>query len=168
MSITAFEQLVYTSLETLAIPYIRREHPPVYTVDQAREYDSGIPGAHCKNLFLRNKKGDRHFLAILEASTSVHLRGLGDRIGAGGLSLASPDRLLRIMGLEPGSVGPFGLLNPAAKDVTVLLENRLRSFSQIGFHPNTNTATLTIAREDFERFLSHLGNPILWIDLSLK
>jgi Ala-tRNA(Pro) deacylase len=157
------EQQVYATLADLGIPYTLREHPPVYTIEQAGQYDGDLPGARCKNLFLRNKRGDRHYLAILEASSTVDLRELGERIGAAGLSLASPERLLRCLGLQPGSVGPFGLLHPGASEVTVLVEARLKTFSHAGFHPNTNTATLTLAWPEFERFLSHIGNPVLWI-----
>jgi Ala-tRNA(Pro) deacylase len=157
------EQQVYTKLAELAIPYTRREHPPVYTVAQARQYDADLPGAHCKNLFLRNKKGDCHYLAILEASTALPLRELGAQIGTTGLSLASPTRLMRFLGIQPGAVGPFCLLHPDAREVIVLVETRLKSFSHAGFHPNTNTATLILAWPDFERYLIHMGNPVIWI-----
>jgi Ala-tRNA(Pro) deacylase len=159
----SLEQQVYATLTALAIPYTLREHPPVYTVEQARQYDGGLPGAHCKNLFLRNKKGDCHYLAVLEASAAVQLREMGKRIGASGLSLASPARLSRCLGVQPGAVGPFGLLHPGAREVTVLVETRLKSFSHASFHPNTNTATLTLAWADFERYLAHTGNPVIWI-----
>jgi Ala-tRNA(Pro) deacylase len=163
MSSSAFEQRVYDTLDDLSIPYTLRSHPPVYTVEQARQYDGDLPGAHCKNLFLRNKKGDCHYLAVFEASTQVNLRELSGRIDANNLSLASPERLMRCLGIEPGAVGPFGLLHPGAREVVVMIESRLKTFSHVGFHPNTNTVTLTLAWPDFERLLAHVGNSVLWL-----
>lgn len=163
MSPTPFEQQVYTVLAELAIPYNLTEHPPVYTMQQAGAYDAGLPGAQCKNLFLRDKKGKRHFLAIFEAASSVDLHALGAQVGETGLGLASAQRLERILGVQAGAVGPFALLHPAASAVTVLVEARLRSSSHAGFHPNVNTRTLTLAWADFERYLRHVGNPLLWI-----
>jgi Ala-tRNA(Pro) deacylase len=163
MPASPFEQQVYDTLAALAIPYTLHGHPPVFTVEQARAYDAGLPGAHCKNLFLRDKKGRRCFLAIFEASAVLDLRELGARIGASGLSLASPDLLLACLGVEPGAVGPFGLLHSGAREVIVLVDSRLRTYSHAGFHPNANTATLTLAWSDFERYLAHMGNPIIWI-----
>lgn len=154
---------VFAALDALSIPYTLRHHPPVYTVEQARQYDADLPGAHCKNLFLRNKKGDRHFLAVFEASTPVDLDQLARHIGAGRLSFASTERLARFLGVESGAVGPFALLNPPAREVVVLLDTTLRSCAYAGFHPNTNTATLTIAWPDFERFLAWVGNPQVWV-----
>ena len=110
------EQQVLDTLASLGIGYTRREHPPVFTVEQAKAYEANTPGAHCKNLFLRNKKGDRHFLAVLDERLAVDLRALGQGVGAGGLSFASPERLLSILGLTPGAVGPFGLLHAGARE----------------------------------------------------
>jgi len=152
-------------LEQLGIKYTRREHPAVYTVEQARKYDAGIPGAHCKNLFLRNRKGDRHFLAVFDERTVLDLRESGQKAGAGPLGFASPERLERILGLTPGAVGPFGLLHPAAREVIVLLDASLASFRQVSFHPNLNTATLTMGYVDFVRYLDFVGNPCIRIEV---
>jgi Ala-tRNA(Pro) deacylase len=158
------EKQVLDALTGLGIAYTRREHPPVYTVEQARLYEVDTPGAHCKNLFLRNKKGDRYFLAVFDEHRAFDLRGLGEQIGAGGLSFASPERLERILGLKPGAVGPFGLLHPNARTVTVLLDTGLLDAGQVSFHPNLNTATLTIAVADFLRYLDWVGNPVVRIE----
>ena len=115
-------------------------------------------------MFLRNKKGDRYFLAIFEEDTPLDLRHLGQRVGAGPLGFASPERLERILGLSPGAVGPFGLLYPAAREVTVLLDRSLASASHVSFHPNLNTTTLTLAWADFLRFLESTANPLVWIE----
>ena len=158
------DRQVSERLDGLGIRYSRREHPAVFTVEQARQYDDGRPGAHCKNLFLRNKKGDRYFLAVFEENTPIDLRQLGLQAGVGPLGFASPERLMRILGVEPGAVGPFGLLYPSAREVTVLLDRGLASASQVSFHPNLNTATFSLGWADFLRFLEDLGNPLVWIE----
>jgi len=160
----AEERIVYETLDQLGIVYTRRTHPAVYTVEQARQYERGTPGAHCKNLFLRDRKGLRHFLAVFEESRAVDLRQLGELAGAGGLSFASPERLLRVLGLTPGSVGPFGLLHPGAREVTVLLDGGLLRAGYVSFHPNVNTATLTMSSADFQRYLAWVGNPLILVD----
>lgn len=157
------EQHVLEFLEAMGIASIRTTHPAVYSVEQARNVDEHLPGAHCKNLFLRNKKGSRTFLAIFDDRTRLNLKELGEKIGAGGLSLASPEQLGRVLGVESGSVGPFGLLNPGASEVTLLVETRLRESSHASFHPNVNTSTLTLSWQDFEKYLQKIGNPLIWV-----
>jgi Ala-tRNA(Pro) deacylase len=157
------EQAVYDLLARLEIPYTRREHPPVYTVEQASRYDAALPGVHCKNLFLRNKKGDQHYLAVLAVATQVNLRELARRIGSSNLSFASPDRLARCLGVESGAVGPFGLINDSEKAVQVLLDRTLDGAEAVGFHPNVNTATIMLPFNGLLKFLAWLGNKIIWI-----
>lgn len=155
---------VLETLKELGVAYSRRTHPAVFTVEQARLYEQNTPGAHCKNLFLRDRKGQRHFLAVFDERRQVDLRKLAEQAGASGLSFGSPERLLRILGLTPGSVGPFGLLYPEARVVTVLLDAGLISAGYVSFHPNVNTATLTFASTDFERYLAWVGNPVIRIE----
>ena len=144
----------------LGISFTRHEHPPVYTVEEARKYDSDQGGMHCKNLFLRNKKGDRHYLALLEQSTPLDLRTLGEQLGADKLSLASQQRLERLLGVTSGAVGPFGLLNDRERQVEVLIDRRIEGADAIGFHPNVNTATLKISFDGLMTFLAHCGNRV--------
>jgi len=157
------ETAVYESLESLGIPFERHEHPPVYTVDQALEHWAGIDAVHCKNLFLRNKKGDRHFLVVAAHTTVVDIAALAVRIGEGRLSFASAERLAAQLGLTPGAVSPFGLLNDRSGIVRVLLDHTLRSAERVGFHPNVNTATVVLSFTDFERFLAARGNPVTYV-----
>jgi Ala-tRNA(Pro) deacylase len=117
------EQKVHEVLDRLGIAYTRLEHPPVFTVEQAEKHWGSITGAHCKNLFLRNKKGNRHYLAILESSKSADLKALTNRLGEDRLSFASPERLMRYLGLEPGAVSPFGLINDSQKEVQVVVQS---------------------------------------------
>jgi Ala-tRNA(Pro) deacylase len=158
------EGQVCAALARLGIAYTRRAHPPVATVAQARLYEGGEAGLHCKNLFLRNKKGSRFFLAVFEETTPLDLAVLGHCLGVGRLSLASPDRLAASLGVRPGAVGPFGLLNDSAHTVDVLLDARLRGAERLGFHPNVNTATLYLSAEDLLRFLADCGNPWHWVE----
>jgi Ala-tRNA(Pro) deacylase len=157
---TTDEEAVYTVLGQLGLSYERHEHPAVFTVEQALEHWSGIDATHCKNLFLRNKKGDRHYLVVAGHSTPIDIAALAARVGDNRLSFASAARLAAHLGLTPGAVSPFGLINDRAKAVRVLLDERLRSAARVGFHPNVNTATVVLAFADFERFLSWCGNPI--------
>jgi Ala-tRNA(Pro) deacylase len=157
------ERAVYDVLAQLEIPYTRREHPPVYTVEDASRYDIHLPGVHCKNLFLRNKKGDQHYLAVLAVATQVSLRELAQRIGSSNLSFASPERLARYLGVETGAVGPFGLINDAEKVVQVLLDRTLEGPEPVGFHPNVNTSTLMVPFNGLQKFLAWCGNKIIWI-----
>ncbi len=155
------EKKLYDLLDKLGIAYTRHEHPPVYTVDEAKAYWQDIPGVHCKNLFLRNSKGNRHFLVILEQSKRVDLKQLAEKTAAGKLSFASANRLEKYLGLETGAVSPFGLINDLNKEVEVVLDKDLLQSDRVNFHPNVNTATLTLSFADFKRFLDHCGQKIL-------
>ena len=157
------EKKLYDALNEWGISYARHEHPPVYTVDEAEKYWQNIEGAHCKNLFLRNSKGNQHFLVVLEHSKRVDLNQLAEKTGAGKLSFASAGRLEKYLGLETGAVSPFGLINDINKEVQLVLDKDLKKSEQVNFHPNVNTATLTVTYSDFERFLEHCGNSVLYL-----
>ncbi|MBN2198789.1 MAG: prolyl-tRNA synthetase associated domain-containing protein [Candidatus Aminicenantes bacterium] len=157
------EKKVLETLEGLGIAFTRHEHPPVFTAEEAAVHWRGVAGAHCKNLFVRNQKGNRHYLIILPIAKKADLRWLARALGEDRFSFASAQRLERFLGLEPGSVSPFGLVNDVKKEVVVVLDEDLRAASPLNFHPNVNTATLSIASGDFEKFLSWCGNKVLWI-----
>lgn len=165
MNISESENRVYKVLEKLGIVHTRHEHPPVYTVEQAEEYWTEIRGAHCKNLFLRNKKGSRHYLVILPSSKQADLRRLNEMLGEDRLSFGSPERLKRLLGLEPGSVSPFGLINDINKEVTVIIDLDLKKADRVNFHPNINTATLGLSYADFEKFLAWTGNTVCYLPI---
>ncbi len=132
----------------------------MFTVEEAERYWADIPAAHCKNLFLRNAKGTRHYLVVLEHSKKADLRALSARLGDDKLSFASADRLMRFLHLTPGAVSPFGLIHDSARDVIVVLDADLPATERIGFHPNVNTATITLLTADFLRFLEARGNVV--------
>jgi len=159
------EQRVYDVLAELQIHFERHEHPPVFTVEEANQHWAGIDAAHCKNLFLRNKKGAVHYLMILEHLKQVDLRRLVDRLGDDRLSFASPERLMANLGLSAGSVSPFGLINDQKRQVQVVIDADLKAAERIAFHPNVNTATIVLAWTDFQRFLAWCGNPVRFITL---
>lgn len=156
---------VYRVLDELRIPCARHEHPPVFTVEEAQEHWSSIAATHCKNLFLRNKKGVTHYLVIAESSKRVDIATLTARLGEDRLSFGSPDRLATHLGLSPGSVSPFGLIHPNARHVRVVVDADLRPSEKVAFHPNVNTATIVLAWSDFERFLEHCGNVVRYVQL---
>jgi Ala-tRNA(Pro) deacylase len=160
--VTAQEQQVREALATLGIPFTRHEHPPVATANEAEQHWAGIDATHCKNLFLRNQKGSRHYLVVLKHPKRADLRSVADQIGDGKLSFASPERLMTHLGLMPGSVSPFGLINDAAHEVRLFLDHDLKS-DWISFHPNINTVTYVLAFTDFERFLASRGNAVKYI-----
>ena len=157
---TPQEQAVVERLAELGISYERHEHPPVATVEEAEAHWAGIDSTHCKNLFLRNQKGNRHYLVVLVHSKKADLRKVAEQIGDGKLSFASPERLMAHLGLTPGSVSPFGLINDREHAVRVVLDRDLEAAARFSFHPNVNTATYVVSAEDFEKFLAACGNTV--------
>lgn len=160
MSMTEAERAVYARLEALGISWTRYEHPPVFTVEEAQQHWASIPATHCKNLFVRNKKGTTHYLVVLEQSKRPELTNLATRIGEDRLSFASAERLKTYLGLSPGAVSPFGLIHDGARAVRVIIDADLREALRVAFHPNTNTATIVLSGADFERFLAVSGNQV--------
>ena len=160
---TTQEEPVDGRLKALGIAYTRHEHPAVATVEEAERHWAGIDAMHCKNLFLRNQKGTRHYLVILRHSKRADLRAIADQIGDGKLSFGSPERLMAHLGLTPGSVSPFGLIHNLDHQVRVVIDRDLKSADRVSFHPNINTVTLTLARADFEKFLADCGNPVQYV-----
>src|SRR5712691_2614718 len=159
------EAAVVARLRELGIPFARHDHPPVATVEEAEKHWGGIDATHCKNLFLRNQKGDRHYLVILEHQKKADLRRVADQIGDGKLSFGSPERLMTHLGLTPGSVSPFGLINNHDHAVRVVLDRDLKSAARLAFHPNIDTVTFTVAAAGFDRFLDACGNPVMHVSV---
>ena len=150
-------------LEDLGIVCERHDHPPVATVAEAEQYWGGIDALHAKNLFLRNQKGSRHFLVVLAFTRRGDLAALGEHFGEKKLGFASPERLLAHLGLTPGSVSPFGLINDPGHKVEVAIDVAIRDAARVAFHPNVNTATLVLSGADFQRYLAAIGHEVHWI-----
>jgi Ala-tRNA(Pro) deacylase len=151
-------------LDELGVATTTVEHPPVYTVEQAREHRLGMKGGFSKNLFVRNKKG-RMWLLVLEESRQMRSKELAKQLGAGRFSFASQARLERWLGVEPGSVTPFGLVHDPEGEVTVVVDRGLLELGTLHFHPLVNTMTTAIAADDLLRFLEASGHPPELVDL---
>jgi Ala-tRNA(Pro) deacylase len=156
---------LYKILEELNIAFDYYEHPSVATIDEARKYWKDIEATHCKNLFFRNHKGDRHYLVILEHSKDLSIHDLERRLKQGKLSFASDQRMEKYLGLKPGSVSPFGLIHDQLHHVHVFLDENLKQSKKISFHPCVNTASLVISYEDFMRFLGWTQNTFEFLRL---
>jgi len=157
---------VYAALDALGIPYERHEHPAVFNAADASKFWDPIDGVQCKNLFLRNKKGDRHYLVVVEISKRVDLKDLVRIVGDDRLSFGSADRLLAKLGLTPGSVSPFGLINDRDGSVRVLIDKDLEGAARLIFHPNINTASVVVSWSDLQRFLGTRPNRVSVISLA--
>jgi Ala-tRNA(Pro) deacylase len=160
---TIQEEPVYARLDALGIAFARHEHQAAATVQEAEEHWATIDAMHFKNLFVRNQKGTRHYLIIVRHTKRADLRAIADQIGDGKLSFGSPERLMTHLGVTPGSVSPFGLIHDRGHAVFVVIDRDLKSAERVSFHPNINTVTITMARTDFERFLSGCGNSVKYV-----
>lgn len=158
-------QKVLNQLEAWNIPYTIYTHPPLPTVEIALAYWKNIPEAtHCKNLFFRNHKGNRHYLVIFECSKQLNISELEHKLKQGKLSFASAERLEKYLGLSPGSVSPFGLINDQEHSVYLFIDRQLMEATTLSFHPNDNTASVVISTADFLKFLSLCGTRYGLID----
>ena len=156
---------LYELLKQLNITYYYREHPPVATIEEARKYWKNIDAGRCKNIFLRNHKGNRHYLVILEHLQSVIMKDLEQRLKQGKLSFASEKRLMKYLGITPGSVSPFGIINDKDHHVHLFIDQELLNYEKLSFHPNINTASLVIKRDDLVRFIEYNGNSYEFLKL---
>lgn len=159
------DSMVYEVLKELDIPFQYVEHPAAPTVEEASKYWKGIDSTHCKNLFFRNHKGDRHYLVILEYTKLLDIHSLEKILKQGKLSFASPQRMMKYLGLTPGSVSPLGLIHDQEHHVHLFLDSKLKSAKRLSFHPNLNTASLIIPAEHFYRYLDWCGNSYEFIDV---
>lgn len=156
---------LYRLLEELDIPYEYIEHPAAPTIEIAKQYWAGHDAKHCKNLFFRNHKGNLHYLVLLDCDCNMDIHAIEKQLHQGKLSFASPERLMRYLGVQPGSVTPFGLINDTEHHVHVFIDKNLQQAERLSFHPCANTASLIIGREDFIRFMNHTQNTYEWIDV---
>ena len=147
------------------IRYEWYEHPEAPTIEIARQWWRDDGSKHCKNLFFRNHKGDRHYLVCFDSERSLAIRDLEARLRQGKLTFASPERMERWLGLRPGSVSPFGLINDPENHVHLFLDVNLRDCPAYSFHPNDNRATVVIPQEEFLKYLAAVGNSYEFIEL---
>ena len=156
---------LYHLFEKLAIQFEYYEHPPLATIEAAKIHWMDYNSGRCKNIFFRNHKGDKHYLIILEHLRQLNIHDLEKKLGQGKLSFASDIRLKKYLGVEPGSVSPFGLINDIEKHVHLFIDEKLNESDRLTFHPNINTASLVISKADFLRFLEYTGNTFEFIKL---
>lgn len=149
-------------LDAHGISYTLHRHPALRTVEDARALRGDIDAAHVKNLFLRDKREQMWLVTVLE-DQAVDLRALRATLGATGVvSFGSPERLLRVLGIRPGSVSPLAIVNDAAGDVRVVLDDALRGHTHVGVHPLHNEATVRLSVADLARFLTAEGHAPRW------
>lgn len=157
-------QQLLARLEALGIAYRNHEHDAVFTVEEAKALRGELTGGHIKNLFLRNKK-EEMWLVVAEEDKRIDLKLLGERLGAGKLSFGSADRLLRYLGVLPGAVTPFSIVNDKDHKVKVVLDQDLMGFDVVNGHPLVNTMTTALAPQDLLAFLRAEGHEPLMLDL---
>ena len=169
------EEIVFNYLQAHDIPYTVYHHPEGKTIEEAKRWWRDDGSVHCKNLFFRNHKGNRHYLVCFNCDHDLDIRYLEHRLkvslisqglpSCGKLSFASPERMMKYLGLEPGSVSPFGLINDTENHVHLFLDDELRNATTLSFHPNDCRGTVVIKREDFERYLTIVGNTYEYLQL---
>ena len=152
-------------LRNHGITAARHSHPPVMTVEESQRLVPKLPGAKTKNLFLRDKKGARHFLATVPHDLPVDLNALGSALAAGRLGLASPERLAKHLGVTPGSVSLLALVNDAAQAVEFVIDRALWDAPAVQAHPLVNDATMVLTHAELERFLAATGHAPRVIDV---
>ena len=162
MPTTSVQLLQY--LTDLGINNTTTEHEAVFTVEQARALRGEIPGGHCKNLFLKDKKGVLWLVVCLEDAV-IDLKALPALIGAARISFGKADLLSEVLGVEPGSVTPFALINDNAHQVNVVLDRKMMEHDVVSYHPLVNTATVTLTPDDLLKFISSCGHEPQIIEL---
>lgn len=152
-------------LAALGIAARTVDHPPVFTVEEARRYKGDLPGAHTKNLFLRDKPGKRMWLVCTLAEQDVDLLALPPHIGAKPrLSFGSEERLMRHLGVTAGAVSPFAIINDRGNAVQVVLDRALLRDDLVNLHPLDNAKTTALTPDGLLRFLEAEGHPPLLLD----
>jgi len=155
-----YPDAVYAALNTHSISYTVLEHPPVFTIAEAKALYVPPQTMLCKNLFVQNGRKASYFLIIVPEDLQVDLRGLARQMGSSRLSFPPAETLQACLGVSPGAVSPFGLLQDASHSIPVILDDTLSALPSIAFHPCINTATVVLQYADLLRFLQALGNPV--------
>jgi Ala-tRNA(Pro) deacylase len=165
MSVSASPDQLLQRLEELGIDQTTYDHPAVFTVDESTDLQDKIPGGHSKNLFLKDKKGAL-FLIVAEQSTAIEMKTLHKVLNAARFSFANAERLMTHLGVTPGSVTPFAVINDPTGEVTVVLDAALMAHDIVNFHPLTNTRTTSIRSADLRRFLTESGHAPREVDFA--
>ena len=168
------EEIVLDFLSRHDIPYSVYHHPEGKTIAEAKQWWKDDGSVHCKNLFFRNHKGNKHYLVCFHCDYDLDIHDLEHRLkeslvsqglpSCGKLSFASPERMMRYLGLEPGSVSPFGLINDTEHHVILFLDSRLRDAASLSFHPNDCRGTVVISQDAFQQYLASVGNKVEYLN----
>ena len=156
---------IFAFLDEHKIDYERVDHPAVYTVAEALEKVPHLDGAETKNLFVRTRKADRHFLVVVDYNKSVDLKALGKVLEVKRLSFGSPKRLMTYLGIEPGAVSLLAILNDTDGAVEVVVDQAVWDAERIKCHPLVNTSTLSIAQSEVKRIFEISNHPVTVIDV---
>jgi Ala-tRNA(Pro) deacylase len=149
---------LFAYFDRLGIQHTSVCHPPLFTVEESQSLRGQIAGGHTKNLFLKDKRGALFLVTALE-DAEIELKALHRRLGASGrFSFGSAEQMREALGVEPGSVTPFGVLNDTQGRITVVLDTAMMAHATLNFHPLVNTMTTSIGRDDLVRFLAATGH----------
>ena len=159
------QQQVYDYLEQQGIGFDYYEHPEAPTIEIASQFYRGEGTMLCKNLFFRNHKGNKHYLVIMDARHNMDIHDIEHKLHQGKLSFASPERMMKYLGVRPGSVSLFTLVNDVNHEVILFIDRKLLEAEKVSFHPNDNTASLVISRDDMIKFINSIGNQYEYMDL---
>lgn len=169
------ERKVLDFLTDNGIQYTNYNHPEGKTIEEAKRWWREDGSVHCKNLFFRNHKGNKHYLVCFHCDHDLDIHDLEARLKAaltsrglpscGKLSFASPERMMKYLGLEPGSVSPFGLINDVEHHVHLFLDENLRKAESLSFHPNDCRGTVVLPLSEFERYMGIVGNSYEYLPL---
>ncbi|MCR5050843.1 MAG: prolyl-tRNA synthetase associated domain-containing protein [Paludibacteraceae bacterium] len=167
------QEAVLRYLDEHKIPFTTYNHPEGKTIEEAKRWWHDDGSVHCKNIFMRNHKGDQHYLICFPCDDDLAIHDIEHWLkdvlvsrgmkAPGKLSFASPERMMRYLGLEPGSVSPFGLINDTEKHVILFLDSRLRDAASLSFHPNDCRGTVVISQAAFRQYLDSIGNHVEYI-----
>ena len=155
-------------LDRHGIDYQRSDHPPVFTCEEARRFVPPMEAAETKNVFVRDRKGHRHFLVVVNYEKSVDLKALSAILEVDRLVLASPERLLRYLGVEPGSVTILGLIHDRQREVQLIFDQDIAIAAALRCHPLINSATLAVPRPALDRFLKLTGHAVRTVDVPAR
>lgn len=156
---------LFARLDSLGIAHKTHDHPPLFTVEESKRLRGQLPGGHCKNLFLRDKKRNLFLLVVLE-DRGIDLKSLRPILSASGnLSFGQPGLLMEVLGVAPGAVTPFALINDTGRRAAVFLDQAMLALDPLNYHPLSNTQTTAIAPKDLIRFIESCGHAPKTIDL---
>ena len=156
---------ILEKLKTLEIPYALVEHAPAFTMDEYNALGFNPNDEISKNLFLRDYKGARHMLVVLQGSKHADLGLIRDEVESSKLSFASDERLAKYLDVKKGSVSPLGLINDTTGAVEVYFDEDLKDAARLGFHPNDNTATVFLSFQDVQKYIESTGHTVRFIQV---